>query len=378
MKRQPKGSSDGGQFAPDTRGKNPPVSEPLRMVTMNSSESDPTVDGVFDVFKGLSSEYADMSLPVVPEAGEPKKVLFVRGIPGSGKSTWVHGVVAAFPQGTVARLSNDDVSQMVFGDPFPQGVEGMQDFLNEVRQSLLNAALRNPSVRMVIVDNTNLAPKTVGMVEKWALMAGADTEVDDRFLKVPLEECLRRNANRDRKVPESVIKKMWEQGQRLRPRPARTAQQLTPYPNDDMSLPETVIVDMDGTLARATSGRNPYDWSRVGEDEPNPAVVATVKDMLAQGREVTVISARDKVCQAETETWLRTHVGEGIRVILRDTNDMRPGFQVKPDLFAQHIAGKRRVTAVLDDEDGVVKAWRALGLPTWQVNDGPSGMRNRS
>ncbi|TDB92951.1 5'-hydroxyl kinase, partial [Micromonospora fluostatini] len=71
-----------------------------------------------------------------------------------------------------------------------------------------------------------------------------------------------------------------------------------------MTLPRAVLVDIDGTLAHR-GDRSPYDWSRVGEDRPNPAVVELVQTIAAAGRHrVILLTGRDDVCRWQTELGL--------------------------------------------------------------------------
>lgn len=62
-------------------------------------------------------------------------------------------------------------------------------------------------------------------------------------------------------------------------------------------------MDIDGTVALAVS-RSPYDMTRVGEDEPNTAVIAAVRAMHAAGYGVVFCSGRDASARAATEAWL--------------------------------------------------------------------------
>jgi hypothetical protein len=40
-----------------------------------------------------------------------------------------------------------------------------------------------------------------------------------------------------------------------------------------------VLVDIDGTLALRTGDRSPYDWDRVGVDDPKPPVIELEADL---------------------------------------------------------------------------------------------------
>lgn len=317
-----------------------------------------------------------IALPPLPAAGEPALVLFLQGIPGSGKSTFAAQVMAANPPGSVARINNDDLSSMLFGSPWQSGGAHGARLLAKARVSLLRSLLREPGVRLILVDNTNLSPSSVSDLAEEAWRAGARVDLEDAFLRVPVEDCLARDAARERSVGGKVIRDMHARALRDAPkvrarleRGSDHAMVEAPYSNDP-DLPETVIVDVDGTLA-LMNGRGPFEWHRVGEDLPNMPVVNFVRDLLAAGRHVTILSGRDGVCFEQTRAWLDEHVAPGLPLLMRAPGDQRKDSQVKHELFLAHIAGQRRVVLVLDDRDQVVHLWRRqLGLPTWQVADG--------
>ncbi len=348
-------------------GKTPPTANDVAGAEQESAVPEGNhVGEVYGKFKNMK-EYCDLTIPPLPGPGEPKEVRIMRGLPGSGKSTWAESVMDAYPEGTVVRLNNDDICKMTFGNSFPQKVQDMPELLANLRHVMLAALLANPTVRMVIIDNTNLVTRTVSKLAGVATTSGATTVVDDRFLEIPLEECLRRNAGRDRVVPAEAIRGMHKQASRLTPWTPPPA--LIKYDNSDENLPEVTLVDLDGTLARISPDRGPYEWHKVGLDSPNPAVVSHVRGLLAQGKEVVVFSARDGAALEESQKWVDTHVGKGVRVIHKGVNDNRSAQIVKPDLFHKYIAGNYRVASILDDDASVVAAFRYMGLPVWQVED---------
>ncbi|MDH2424781.1 hypothetical protein [Sphaerisporangium sp. TRM90804] len=131
------------------------------------------------------------------------------------------------------------------------------------------------------------------------------------------------------------------------------------------------LVDIDGTLA-LRGDRGPYDWDRVGEDLPNPPVVAVVQALLQAGHKVAYLSGRKEQCRYQTEVWLCANVGywddcEGLW--MRDDHDNRSDVQVKRGIYRKHFA-HLDVFGVLDDRAGVVAMWRSLGLTVLQVAEG--------
>ncbi len=55
---------------------------------------------------------------------------------------------------------------------------------------------------------------------------------------------------------------------------------------------------------------------------------------------------------------------------MRAEGDNRPDSIVKRELFETHIRGSYNVHTVFDDRDSVVRMWRRIGLPAWQVAEG--------
>jgi hypothetical protein len=121
-----------------------------------------------------------------------------------------------------------------------------------------------------------------------------------------------------------------------------------------------VLVDVDGTLA-IRGNRSPFDWSRVGEDQPNPAVVELVQTIAAAGRHrIVVMSGRKEQCRRQTEMWLDAQGVEFAELILRAERDDRPDHKTKADLYRRFVAPRYEVAFVIDDRDSVVRMWRTV------------------
>ncbi|MEV0714218.1 hypothetical protein [Asanoa sp. NPDC050611] len=132
-----------------------------------------------------------------------------------------------------------------------------------------------------------------------------------------------------------------------------------------------VLVDVDGTLA-IRGKRSPYDWSRVGEDQPNPAVVELVQTIAAAGRhQIVVMSGRKEQSRRQTELWLDAQGIEFVALIMRADQDDRPDHRTKADLYRRFVAPRYEVAFVIDDRDSVVRMWRdVFKLTVCQVADG--------
>jgi predicted kinase len=300
----------------------------------------------------------------------PKAVIATRGIPASGKSTWVQQQINNATPGTAARINNDDLSAMFYGHPFSVRSDHNAAMLESLRKQMLTALLRNPDIEVIFLDNTNLSVSALRKLEAIAHQHGAHFAVNDEFLKVPLETALHRNSLREIPVPDHVIREAHKRALKLRPWNFPRTPDIQPYHNDP-SLRNTVIVDIDGTLAIKHPDRDIHDYAKVHMDSPNTSVVALVKMLIDRGHHVTIMSGRSEDCRDVTEQWLSEHLEPGLPLYMRPSKDHRPDWIIKHELFQQHIADQFHVRFVLDDRDQVVTLWRdRLQLPTYQVAHG--------
>ena len=293
------------------------------------------------------------------------RLLITRGLPASGKTTFARKL-----QPYVVRVGRDDLRVMLHGRRlFTQWAEGQ---VTAVQRTMVEALLRAGA--SVIVDDTNLRPATA---RGWAEMAawfGAGFEVHD-FTDVPLEECLRRDADRpaDARVGETAIRKMHDRYLKNKNLPLPIPYVVPgdePVYDPDPDLPPAILVDIDGTVA-VMGARSPYDWDRVGEDTPNQAVISAVRAMHSAGNAIVFCTGRDESSRRETEAWLELFVGvpyEGL--LMRPRGDSRRDSIVKQEVFEQDIRDRWRIVGVFDDRQHVVRMWRSLGLTVFQVAEG--------
>lgn len=137
-----------------------------------------------------------------------------------------------------------------------------------------------------------------------------------------------------------------------------------------------IIVDVDGTVADMGKGqpgrRGPFDWDRVGEDQPIWPVISLVRILRRAGLVVLFVSGRSDVCFIPTLGWLSRH-GAGYAddlFFMRKDGDFRPDEIVKEEIYRERIEPHWDVRFVLDDRNKVVRMWRSLGLTCLQVADG--------
>ncbi|MBL7816864.1 MAG: AAA family ATPase [Saprospiraceae bacterium] len=286
-----------------------------------------------------------------------KKVIMMRGLPGSGKSTYAKQLVAEAPN-TYKRINRDDLRAMFDNSHYSKGNE---KFVKQVRDVLIIKALEEG--KHVIVDDTNLSgtneTRIRQLVQEFNKMHNDTVQVEIVEMNVSLEECIARDAKRPKPVGAKRIREMHRQFCA-----SKTVVE------QDTSLPKAIICDLDGTLA-LLNGRNPFDAAKCEDDLLNVPVANVLKTFQALGHKILLLSGRKDEHKTQTINWLAKNSITYDMLEMRQTTDNRMDAVVKKELFEAHILGKYYVEFVLDDRNQVVDLWRNdLGLTCFQVNYG--------
>jgi len=287
-----------------------------------------------------------------------QKVLILRGLPASGKTTYARSLEE---KGWV-RVEKDDIRKdsRLFKDGVYIHKRGDEGIVIKERNRLIRQALNRG--KNVVSSDTNLLPQHVASISSIAREFGAIVETKD-FLDIPLAELIERDKNREKPVGEAVIRKMFHDNYIT----------LPTFHKWKDGLPFVVWVDIDGTLTTKESfkKRSPYDYTKVGGDVPNLFTMALVDGLAVIGyAKIFIFSGREDSCRAETEDWLDRHDIEYDKLVMRKTKDGRPDDEIKYEMFMEHIEGKYNCLGVLDDRDRVSTMARdVLGLNVAQFGD---------
>lgn len=128
------------------------------------------------------------------------KLILLVGAPASGKSTWAANFTSTRPN--FAIIASDTIRRELYGEEETQG--DPKEVFGIVRQRVEeNLAAGNH----VIIDATNISRKDRRTYFPLAKKYGATVEA--RVFAISYEECVRRNANRARVVPETAIHRMF-------------------------------------------------------------------------------------------------------------------------------------------------------------------------
>ncbi len=297
------------------------------------------------------------------------------GLPASGKTTAAR-VLQAAAEGRVRRVNLDDLRAMLDLPATDTADRGRSRTHEQTVLGIQDAAVRAAvdDGFDVVVDNTHLTPHIPKRLK--AAVAGLATFAVHDFTSVPVDECVRRDAARERPVGEEIIRiladkhaKATRGGWRLTADWLNDQPAVEPYVAGP-GLPTAVMCDIDGTLALRVD-RGPYDFTRCDRDLLNVSVRDALRAFRHSERDrIVLLSGRSEDHRALTESWLARHEVPYDELWMRASGDGRGDDLVKAELFDAHVRHRYAVRVSLDDRDRVVALWRRMGLPTWQVNYG--------
>ena len=132
---------------------------------------------------------------------------------------------------------------------------------------------------------------------------------------------------------------------------------------------DTIIFDLDGTLANNIDRNKPYNPETL-EDALLNIPIFNIYLALEGVFRIVILTSRGERHRQKTEDWLaKWHINYE-ELIMRQEGDKREGHVIKKEIFEKWISGKYKVLAVFDDRDSVVKMWRELGVTCLQVAEG--------
>lgn len=288
------------------------------------------------------------------------KMTIMIGLPASGKSTAAEATMIA--HGNTIRINKDLLRTMLHFDKWSGPREGLtRDVARMIAKHFLSIGVN------VIIDDTNLNKATV---QGWRDLAKElDASIEYIKMDTSMEECIKRDRVRDKKVGKHVIVNMALQN----------AIYKAPFQG-------FVLCDLDGTLAdikhrlhfvRDLPEGQKKDWkgffAGIKDDTPRVEVMDAILMYEQLGHEIIFVSARPEDYREATEAWIeKAFKGYDIgkTLIMRRSGDKRLDTEVKQDIYDIYFKDKYKVAFVLDDRPSVIKMWRDNGLEVIDVGEG--------
>lgn len=250
-----------------------------------------------------------------------------------------------------------------------------EDLITSLENTAIESALQ--SGYNVIVDATNLNPKTINRMYK--LADGANLTKEDIEFKefyIPFRDAVERDrlrkASTGQYVGKRVLQSFYERyyPEKYQEELAKTVKPFRSFQQPD--LPGAIICDLDGTLAWM-QGRSPYDGTKVDEDRIDPQLRDLLVLLRHMGFTLLFVSGREgtEECRNKTQNWLESHFdNHGFKLFMRKEKDYRGDEIIKKEIYDTYIKGQYYIATVFDDRNKVVDMWRKEGLLCCQVAEG--------
>jgi predicted kinase len=290
-----------------------------------------------------------------------QKILILRGIPASGKSTFAKQYLIDHPE--FRRINRDALREMHSG--YVQNDDN-EKFIKKLRDLIIMETLL--AGNSIIVDDINISSKNETRItdisREYSKKTGKKVEIESMLFDITLEEAIKRDSERERPVGAKQITKIHNTLNGIR------EDRGPNYKPQDTTLPYCIICDLDGTLA-ILNGRSPFNAAECDKDllnEPIAHILATYKKL---GDKIILLSGRMDEHKDQTITWLEKYRINYDQLIMRKTGDMRKDAIVKKEIVDEYIWGKYFIRFTLDDRNQVVDMWRnEVGVACLQVNYG--------
>lgn len=338
------------------------------------------------------------------------RMLIMRGVSGSGKSTIAKAVQAQDPK-RWSIVSRDTLREELLGKEdleryFEQGLSTpVEQEISTMEQDAIARVLATG--KSVIIDNTNLRPKYIIGYVKLAKDFGIDDDdIAFRVCDTPsLDEAYERTIARgERIVSKDVIQRQIDTLRSFptihlydkyvkdalanyRPKkwflPSFEVEKYTPNKN----CKPAIICDLDGTLSHRALLKEPYihyrsfyEYGKCDTDLVDPLVSDVLISLYFRGYDIIFVSGRKNDCYPETVDFVKRAIGldrSEYTLLMRDpTIDSHEengktvddhDDNVKYRLFNENLRENTNIMGVIDDRKRVVALWEALGIRVMNV-----------
>ena len=137
-------------------------------------------------------------------------IIILRGIQGSGKSTWARIWVNQDSEHRI-RINKDDIRRMLG----KYWVPSREKLVSQIQQSILHNALNNNF--NIVIDNMNLNDWEVKKITDTITFHNQYSDKEERykikykdFFNISLEECIKRDSKRENPIGEEVIRSTFD------------------------------------------------------------------------------------------------------------------------------------------------------------------------
>ena len=292
-----------------------------------------------------------------------KTIYILRGMQASGKSTWAKKFVEENEH--AYKVSRDDYRTMLSNYTRFNAID--ENIVTDMVNHGLKTLLQDDSVEFIVIDEMHLNEERMLEQISYIKKINQDVNIIIKDFPVTLITALKRNAMRERKLEDKVLKNTWRRYEQTLRGICKKIGIDTKFDDEPINA---FIFDIDGTLAYANN-RKMFDWNAVDTDQCVVPVKIILNTLYQDGYYIIILSGRDGISRELTEKWLDDNNIKYDFLWMREINDNRPDTIIKKELYNKHIKNKFNILGVFDDRHGVCKTWVDEGLYLFNCNQDP-------
>ena len=298
-------------------------------------------------------------------------VLVLKGAPCSGKSFYVETEAKHDENLQPLRVVNrDTLREILFAGKYVYTPENEKKVVDREKELILMSLNEGENV---IIDDTNLAQKTLDMWEDFVKEFNEthdDIHATIRYKEfyVSYETAITRSKARRAAgglyIPQNEMLKFYKRYYPEQLKEELMDKRVIKEPNTE--LPQCVICDLDATLA-LHQGRGPFEWDQIPTDVVEPRLKLLLNNLQSCGAKLIFVTGRPEKAREATIDWLLVNDFHDFILLMRDDDDYSHGDDYKEGIYHAHIENQYNVLCVFEDSNKCVNRWRELGLLTCQV-----------
>lgn len=291
------------------------------------------------------------------------KIIFTKGLQGSGKSYWSKQFIKDNP--TYKRVCRDDLRHMISNYQFTDDNEKIVTTIE--RECIRKFIYEDYNI---IIDKMNLNDHNFmddkRFIDDRCKYLNIDYEIEVKEFPISLSEAIERDSKRDFKIGEKIITQTWKKYE------IELKQMLDnskPKFITDMIKPYSLICDIDSTLSNSNHRKI---FGSTNEEILNDKLINPVAQILENFYKnnitIIILSGRKESERNITVNWLEKNNVKYNYLFMRKDNDNREDSIVKKEIFYNEIV-KFNPLFVIDDRCSVLNMWQnEVGLFTLNVN----------
>lgn len=296
------------------------------------------------------------------------EAIFLLGLPGSGKSTFILEFLKSHPNYQVVSADNIRVNHPNYNPKDPEAIHEECVRLAEMQMYDLTNPSRALGQVNVIMDgggiNNSYTTRIINVVKSYGY------KIKTVFIDTPVDICILRNKERilngERFVPASSI---IDKSYRLKASVNKLSSVSDEFEVVKYFSDKHIFVDMDGTLAEYQQlSKDEYgdinfvEYGVFKQSKPITCVIDKLRELSQAGRRLYIVSASpNSICNVEKKEWVNKHLP-----FIHDEDIYFVGKKEFKYVFLYQLINKLKLSPsdcmAIDDDHKVLDAYSRLHI----------------